>query len=772
LWLQGKQSRASTPALPGSFLAKSRMRARLITALALGCCLPILLARPLGPLGAGLARADDFDDDFGSLPPAAPKPAQALPPVVAPAAPTPAPSPTSPPAAIGGRSTARDEIADPWYSSYPPLDEDDPRPTRPQADARRYAFVHPTVDGPIGGVHVVDADSAWRGSFRVGINGGFFRKDGFLLRGDRARQGSASLNLTLTPIDHLELAASVSTVSTESRDGEPRLVQAVGDVRLFAKGFARVQPWLTAGGDVELGLLNGVGSFGIREGAANVGLRANLSADLRELPGHALPLILRSNLRYLFDNSGKLVRGIEADRYDSLSSPSPRASEYRSLVTPGERFALGVNRVDQLAFSFGAELPFRPHQRVHVDPLLEWSVALPINRQGFDCLATSIAGQRDGCLDKSGFSSRASTMTFGLRVQPYVSGLGLLLAVDVATSGAREFVRELAPQSRYMLRFALSYAYDPHSLPPPRTRVQRIEIPAGSLRGHIVGQVVEAQTGTPLPNAIVHFEATSLSDVVSDETGGFRSAELGPGAQGMRVRAEGYREALCVAVVTSQGSDVNARCELTPSAYYGALQGHVTDNAGNALGNARITLHGPSELLLAGDAAGAFTVPKLVEGEYELAVAADGYFPRTTRLTVARDVVSTPVLGLIPRADRSLVRIVGKRLALQRQVAFTPDSAILLPEGEPLLAEVAELLQKHPELKLVEIQGHGEDVPVPPGAAPLTQQRAEAVRDWLVNTGVDGARLNARGYGPTRPLAPNITLQNRARNRRIEFVLQ
>ena len=45
----------------------------------------------------------------------------------------------------------------------------------------------------------------------------------------------------------------------------------------------------------------------------------------------------------------------------------------------------------------------------------------------------------------------------------------------------------------------------------------------------------------------------------------------------------------------------------------------------------------------------------------------------------------------------------------------------------------------------------------------------EAVQRWLIQHGVESARLTAKGYGPTRPIAPNITQQNRSRNRRVQF---
>ena len=54
----------------------------------------------------------------------------------------------------------------------------------------------------------------------------------------------------------------------------------------------------------------------------------------------------------------------------------------------------------------------------------------------------------------------------------------------------------------------------------------------------------------------------------------------------------------------------------------------------------------------------------------------------------------------------------------------------------------------------------------------LSQRRADSVRAWLVQHGVEASRLQAMGYGQTRPLVPNITSANRARNRRVQFVVQ
>jgi outer membrane protein OmpA-like peptidoglycan-associated protein len=71
----------------------------------------------------------------------------------------------------------------------------------------------------------------------------------------------------------------------------------------------------------------------------------------------------------------------------------------------------------------------------------------------------------------------------------------------------------------------------------------------------------------------------------------------------------------------------------------------------------------------------------------------------------------------------------------------------------------------------VEIQGHTDNSGSRDGNQRLSDARANAVRDWLVKAGVAGGRLKAKGYGQDRPLAPNVTEANRAKNRRVQFII-
>lgn len=101
-------------------------------------------------------------------------------------------------------------------------------------------------------------------------------------------------------------------------------------------------------------------------------------------------------------------------------------------------------------------------------------------------------------------------------------------------------------------------------------------------------------------------------------------------------------------------------------------------------------------------------------------------------------------------------------------IEFGFDSAEILPASERTLNIARQILRDNPDAR-VEVGGHTDDVGNANYNRRLSQQRADAVRDWLVGHGVERDRLRARGYGAAQPVAPNTTDEGRARNRRIEF---
>ncbi|MFO8048310.1 MAG: OmpA family protein [Desulfosudaceae bacterium] len=100
---------------------------------------------------------------------------------------------------------------------------------------------------------------------------------------------------------------------------------------------------------------------------------------------------------------------------------------------------------------------------------------------------------------------------------------------------------------------------------------------------------------------------------------------------------------------------------------------------------------------------------------------------------------------------------------------FDFDRARLQPEDIALLDQVKLILARHPDMP-VNIQGHTDSLGSKDYNRRLSQRRAQSVKDYLVDSGISPDRLNALGYGETRPVATNETEAGRARNRRVVLI--
>jgi len=113
----------------------------------------------------------------------------------------------------------------------------------------------------------------------------------------------------------------------------------------------------------------------------------------------------------------------------------------------------------------------------------------------------------------------------------------------------------------------------------------------------------------------------------------------------------------------------------------------------------------------------------------------------------------------------------GIRLSLPpEELAFRFGTAEL-PRGEmPSLDQIAALLAEHQGLEAL-VEGHTDSAGPAAANMALSQERAEAVRQALIDHGVAAARLAAKGIGESRPVATNATAAGRQQNRRVEIYL-
>jgi outer membrane protein OmpA-like peptidoglycan-associated protein len=219
---------------------------------------------------------------------------------------------------------------------------------------------------------------------------------------------------------------------------------------------------------------------------------------------------------------------------------------------------------------------------------------------------------------------------------------------------------------------------------------------------------------------------------------------------------------------------VDVDCPLESLPKTGNIYGIVRDAESNGpLAGAVIKLFDANgkEVSTTADGSGNFIFKDLTPGSVMLRGEASGYMAHNSPADVRASEDARPSLALTKRPKNASVKVEGKEIKISKQIHFETDSAKILGDSNGLLEEIADVLQSHPGIRKVEIQGHTDNTGTRDHNLQLSDARASSVKTWLVGAGVDGGRLVPKGYGQDRPLAPNVTAANRARNRRVQFII-
>jgi outer membrane protein OmpA-like peptidoglycan-associated protein len=395
-----------------------------------------------------------------------------------------------------------------------------------------------------------------------------------------------------------------------------------------------------------------------------------------------------------------------------------------------------------------------------------------------------------------------------------VRGLSGLLAFDIGLLGTSKFVRELAPNRPWAVMFAVGYAIDAR---PPKPQIQYVAAPVAtpvaSEKTRVRGTIVERGFGTPIVGAIVRYpDAEDLSPQLTNAYGQFVSYPFDPGDVIIEITHPDYDPGRCtaripparpaapppgaagqpqlsaagtpapglaparaqpgVATLPAAPAFVEVRCELTAHPRSGSVRGALQDDKGAPVGGVSVEIAGPSPQTVVSDASGNFTLSGLPVGEYVARVDVPAYLLKSQPFSVTSGGDASLPLVLTPKPKDASVTLTAKEVKIRNQVMFKSGSAEIDERSAPLLSEIADVLLRNPQAAHVRVEGHTDNVGDPAANLALSQQRAEAVVQWLVSAGVGSDRLEAKGYGDSRPLVPNLTPGNRARNRRVQFMVK
>jgi OOP family OmpA-OmpF porin len=125
-----------------------------------------------------------------------------------------------------------------------------------------------------------------------------------------------------------------------------------------------------------------------------------------------------------------------------------------------------------------------------------------------------------------------------------------------------------------------------------------------------------------------------------------------------------------------------------------------------------------------------------------------------------------------PEPKPEHVRVKQDHIEIDDKIMFDVDKATIKTESHGLLDEIVSVVQKNPQIKKISIEGHTDADGSDKHNQKLSEDRAGAVKGYLVEHGVSEQRLSSVGYGESKPIADNSTADGKEKNRRVEFLIK
>lgn len=245
----------------------------------------------------------------------------------------------------------------------------------------------------------------------------------------------------------------------------------------------------------------------------------------------------------------------------------------------------------------------------------------------------------------------------------------------------------------------------------------------------------------------------------ADENGNYRfEAEYGQ-TYTVKATAEGY-EAKTEKYEVKPGSN-NNKIEMELIEYKN-LTAVLKNKDNNEAISAKVTLKDENGKLIESKQVNGEYKISLLPGVYSIEFSDEKILPLKEEIEIKQDTDKeyTITFKLKPLSE-------NKTFSLG-SVNFETGKSIIKEESYHILDELVEIMEKSPELK-IQIEGHTDNVGSATNNQILSQNRAQACMDYAVDKGISADRLKAVGYGEAKPIVPNDTPENRAKNRRTEF---
>ena len=592
-------------------------------------------------------------------------------------------------------------------------------------------------------------DAGGKYTFRFKLHTDFFRKEGFIYESQQAGPDQharvrGGVAMSFSPFEWGEVFLSVnSQANRNAREQAARqdadAIFALGDLDFGIKGAHRFKKYgIGVGGQVGVGLLSG--SERLLTSGANVWFDGLFSLDIRYLTKSKFPFRFTTNLGWIYDSSLNIA-------------PFHRVSDDVSREVL--RFSLGANH-NRLRMRYAVDFPIRlgKERQFGIDPILEWSWDVSTEEQ------TPAFGRENA--EPSPMPRSSQWLTLGVRAN-VVSGLHLEAAADIGlVSPNFEFGPPVPP---WQVMLGLGWSFDPMPV------VKEVEVPTEApppppeptpIEGRIVGQVVDP-SGTPIPDARVVFPGLTTTTILTDQSGSFTSFRFPAGQVPVQVMVGDQVVAESTAeVANGQDTTLTIQLETAPAPPTGVVNGTVTDASGAPVQfSMQVTGQGVDESF--DSTPGGLIALELYVGDYSGTITAAGYKSKSIRFTVPEggEIQLSETLELDKPPETPKVNASRKSIRLKGGIRY--DGTSVSTRSHDGLDQLAVFLNAHPEYEVIQINVHTDDRGNP---GRRSQDRADAVKAYLVGKGVSPDRVVAKGYGDSRPVAVNLTSAGRAKNNR------
>lgn len=616
------------------------------------------------------------------------------------------------------------------------------------------------LSGETGLLRVAAAEGASQGTLRVAFALDFFSAGGFFHDNDGHSRVGGTISIDAAAHDYIELWLSTRAQSSSNDFTSPHLLQAFGDVALGVKAFYPVADLANIGADLQLTFLSGIGKTTPDFGATQLAARALLTSDFSKAL-EQVPLRFHLNAGVVIDNSKNLL-------VTELSN--------------AERFALGISDFNRFQLGLGLEAPFK-----YVTPFIEYQLEVPFGYLATPGIVLTANGLRTE--QAAGPTARVCTISDDTAcARPAVQrALPQHLTLGARISAVRDFTFDAAVEigltpevatgvvgtPPYNIVLMANYAFDPFharaeagppiSVPVLVPEVQEVDKAAPT--GSIIGLIKSKGDGKEVQGAVVTFDRAP--PVATSAAGMFRSHELEPGPLAITITREGYETANGKADVVA-GQATELAFELIPSVREGVIRGRILDDKDKPLSGINVAFIGPTNTSVLTSADGAFEA-KAVAGHYSVEATQEGYLKKARELDLKGGETASLDMLVRKRPKDPIAEISKNQIIVKQSVHFVTGEARLAPDAAAVLDSVVDVLVANKQVKKVRIEGHTDNVGADDANLTLSRDRANSVLEYFVQQGIDRNRVEAEGYGASRPIAPNLTRRGREQNRRVEF---